>query len=131
MEKNKSLMKIDFSQNAIQKAVREKIIQNPVSVYSAALGIVGIVAANILFPSFLLILCSIGLISFGIISAIVNFAARKTVFETKHLGYLNKLLDKQKQLVLSRLKRELNKFSSSKGLEQEIFLKEMNDESFF
>ena len=117
MEKNKSLMKIDFSQNAIQKAVREKIIQNPVSVYSAALGIVGIVAANILFPSFLLILCSIGLISFGIISAIVNFAARKTVFETKHLGYLNKLLDKQKQLVLSRLKRELNKFSSSKGLE--------------
>jgi hypothetical protein len=116
MEKNKSLMKIDFSQDAIQKAVRGKIIQNPVSLYTTALGTVGVVASTILFPGILLVVCSVGLIAFGIISGIVNFAARKSVFETKHLAYLNKLLDNQKKMVLARLQRELKKFSTSKDL---------------
>lgn len=109
-------MKIDFSQGAIQKAVQGKIIQNPVSIYSVALGTVGAVAAGILFPHLFFVLCSIGLISFGLISIIINFALRKNTFETRYLGYLNKLLDKQKQLVLTRLKRELKKLSSAKGL---------------
>jgi hypothetical protein len=116
MTKNKSLMKIDFSQGAIQKAVQGKIIQNPVSVYSIAIGTVGAIAAGILFPSLLLVICSIGIITFGLFSMIINFALRKNIFETKHLAYLNKLLDKQKQQVLSRLKRELKKLSSDKGL---------------
>lgn len=116
MKKSKSLVKIDFSQDAIRKAVQGKIIQNPVSVYSIALGAVGVVAAGILFPSLLLVICSIGIISFGLISIIINFALRKGTFETRHLAYLNKLLDKQKQLVLTRLKRELKKLSSAKGL---------------
>ncbi|MBN2443075.1 MAG: hypothetical protein JXJ04_17075 [Spirochaetales bacterium] len=116
MEKNKSLMKIDFSQAAIQKAVRAKIIQNPVSVYTTAFGTVGVIASSILFPSLLLTICSAGLISFGIISGIVNFAARKSIFETKHLAYLNTLIDKEKQMVLKRLQRELKKLSASKEL---------------
>jgi len=116
MDKNKSLMKIDFSQGAIQKAVQAKIIQNPVAIYSAALGAIGAAAAGILFPHLLLVICSVGLISFGIISTVVNFALRKGVFETRHLAYLNKLLDKQKQIVLARIKRELKKLSSVEGL---------------
>lgn len=109
-------MKIDFSQAAIQKAVRAKIIQNPVSVYTTAFGTVGVIASSILFPSLLLTICSAGLISFGIISGIVNFAARKSIFETKHLAYLNTLIDKEKQMVLKRLQRELKKLSASKEL---------------
>ncbi|MBN2531674.1 MAG: hypothetical protein JXB88_02215 [Spirochaetales bacterium] len=116
MEKNKSLLKIDFSQGAIQKAVQGKIIQNPVSMYSVALGAVGAIAAGILFPSLFLVICSTGLVLFGIASVIINFALRKNIFETRHLSYLNNLLNKQKQLVLGRLKRELKKLSSDKGL---------------
>jgi predicted ester cyclase len=116
MEKTKSLMKIDFSQGAIRKAVQGKIIQNPVSIYSVALGTVGLVAAGILFPSLFLVIISVGFVSFGLISIIINFALRKNIFETRHLAYLNKLLDRQKQTVLTRLKRELKKLSSAKGL---------------
>jgi predicted component of type VI protein secretion system len=116
MDKNKDLVKIDFSQGAIQKAVQGKIIQNPVSMYSVALGTVGAIAAGILFPNLPLIICSAGLCIFGISSIIINFAVRKGIFETRYLAYLNRLLDRQKQLVLTRIKRELTKLSSDKGL---------------
>jgi molecular chaperone GrpE (heat shock protein) len=116
MDKKKNVMKIDFSQESIQKAVTAKIIQHPVSTYSIALGTIGLAASLLLFPGSPLLIASLCVLGIGVGSTAINFAFRRKTLEGKHLSYLNKLIDRQKQLVLSRLKRELSKFSSSKDL---------------
>ncbi|MBN1699718.1 MAG: hypothetical protein JW881_19545 [Spirochaetales bacterium] len=116
MGKKQNIRKIDFSRESIKKAVTERIIQHPLSTYSLALGAVGLTASLLLFPGTPLLIASLCALGVGAGSTAVNFTLRRNTMEANYLSHLNKLIDRQKQMVLSRLKRELSKFGTSKSL---------------
>jgi len=117
MKRSKSMIKVDFSQKAIQKAVKNKILQSPVSLYTISLGMVGIIAAGLILPNPVLLGISAGVISAGLLNTAVNYLFRKDKIESKHITHLNRLLIAQKQKVLMHLKKGLAKYKTEKGLE--------------
>jgi len=116
-KKKKKLTAIDFSQNAVDKAVMGEIFQNPVSLYVTAL------AGMLLFANVMILgvpalffgaLAGIGL---GIGSFFINLFLRRERFASRYLGYISRQMRIQQQKILANLKTDLGKYRSVKGLE--------------
>jgi hypothetical protein len=108
--------KIDFSQKAINKAILARIIQNPFSIYSIALGGVGLFSVYILLSQPIVFIVAMGLLSAGVMSYFFNFFFRKNTIANQYLDHLNKQLETQKDALLNRLINELAKYDKVEEL---------------
>jgi hypothetical protein len=117
MEKKKKLTAIDFSQNAVNKAVLGEILQNPVSLYITALAGVLLFANVMILAVPVLFYGALAGAALGIGSFFINLFLRRERFTGRYLGYISRQMRVQQQKILANLKTDLAKYRSVKGLE--------------
>ena len=109
------MKQIDFSQNAIKKEVASRMLQHPISIYAMLAGVVGLFFWLIDLFGGVLLFVALGAVGLSAVSYVVNFF-RKGSIETKYLSRLNIQIQKQKEVVVTKLKGRLSEFSKIEGL---------------
>ncbi len=115
---------IDFSSNAIQKAVSTEINQHPVTIYSgfAALGL-GLYM-SLFGPGSALFGFGLGCFLMSSGSYVFNRFFRQEVFQKKHVENLRAQIRRNTELAITELQKELKKFNCPEGAKQIDLFKE-------
>ena len=110
--------KIDFSQTAINKAVRGEIMKNPVTTW-LSIGGVGIGAALFIVHAPLLItIGATGLVLFGVSKLVWDYGMRKDYFAKKYVEALHKALLAQNEAKTTRIGTDLEALGCTQGVKQ-------------
>lgn len=96
----------DFSEGAVKKAIWKEILQKPITLWPAAVGIVAGAAILIIDPSLIAFLIAGGGVGIGLSSFLANIARRKSL-ANHYLKKLHEKLLRQRQEVLENLEDEL------------------------
>ena len=109
------MKQIDFSQNAIKKAVSGRILQHPVSVYAVLFGVLGLFFWVIDLLSGMFLFVSIGIMAIALVSYVFNYFRRDSI-QMRYVAYLNTQMQRRKEQVVARLQQKLQKFGSEDDL---------------
>ncbi len=97
----------DFSKEATRKAVLNTSLQKSVTLYPAAIGIIGALTMALLDVSLITFLMTAGGLGIGIGSWVVNYCVRGNFLEAQHIQKLHKALVLERERALKNLEREL------------------------
>ncbi len=116
MSKKCDLTINDYSQEAIQKAVKNQIIDNPVSTYSLAIGGIGLVAGFAFGKSEW---CYISGVVFviALLIFLINITFRREIFAKRYVVVLNKRSEEKRAKLLESIKKHFMDYSKNKDLE--------------
>ena len=117
MEENqRALVPIDFSKRAVQKEVVKKIAVHPALIYSASIGIGGLIA-TLISPTLHSLFLLLGGFSVALGSVVVNYFFRSGYFEANYIKRLHEFMAEEKSDTIAELGRELKNSKQMSGLE--------------
>ena len=102
---------VGLSQKDIGRATLAMTAQHPVTLYAAAAGVLGVLASTVLGPSLALFGLTVGGISVGSGSWIVNYFFRNEHFARRYLEKIRTEMEKRKEQMLESVRRRLAGFA--------------------
>jgi len=108
----------DFSQKATGKAVLSHTLQHPLTLFSGAVGLLGIVSSLVLGPGALAFTALIGGLSLSAGSWIVNYCFRNEHFAAHYIAGLQKSMEQYREQLVDNVGALLEKFRSADATAQ-------------
>ncbi|MBI5210583.1 MAG: hypothetical protein HY927_11490 [Elusimicrobia bacterium] len=100
---------VDFSQGATKKAVLKATLENPVTMYSTGVGMLGALAIGLFGMTALPVAAAVGGLGIGVGSWLVNYFVRGRSLADRHVQKIYEELLKRRQRLLTGLEQTLGK----------------------
>ena len=114
----KDIKKADLSTKAIDSAITKQTVQQPIVLYPAVIGVLGILAGFLLDAGLMSWLVGIGGIAISVISFGINRGFRKEAFASEYVEELILQLEKKRKDYTIQLETVLNDVGSEEGQKQ-------------
>lgn len=106
----------DFSRDATKKAVLKATLENPITMYSTGVGILGALAMGLFGATGLPVVAAVGGLGLGMGSWLINYLLRGGTLADRHIKKLYAELERRRQEISEKVESSLGKLASeSKG----------------
>lgn len=102
----------DFSEGATKKAVLNETLQNPITLFGAASGILGGLATVLFDGGLIVSTVALGGAALSVSSWLINYFGRNKILADRHLKKLHLELEKRKEAALKQIKLDLEELKS-------------------
>lgn len=107
---------VDFSRDATKKAVLKATLENPVTMYSTGIGLLGALAMGLFGATGLPVVAAVGGLGLGMGSWVINYLLRGGTLADRHIKKLYEELQRRRQEIAEKLEGALARLAKeSKG----------------